>query len=205
MKSVSCFIAGVVLTLATTSYFGQDAPAQAAPPDNEELATMYKEDQADRSPKDGKLDWDVVATRDKARLARVREMYKEGVFVTGNDFYHAAMILQHAPRQNDYLLAHELCVLAISKGNKKAIWLAAASEDRYLDHGKLPQRFATQYTSADGSKFTLATVDEEVADWHRKMMNCPTLAEAKKREDEINKMYGGGDDKKGSTGGGGGQ
>jgi hypothetical protein len=54
-------------------------------------------------------------------------------------------------RPDDYLLAHELCVVAIGKGEKRARWLAAASEDRFLMALKRPQRFATQYHLATPS------------------------------------------------------
>src|SRR5436190_1379819 len=61
------------------------------------------------------------------------------------DYYRAAMILQHGDVAEDYLLAHEFCVVAISKGDARAKWLAAASEDRFLMNIDRPQRFATQF------------------------------------------------------------
>jgi hypothetical protein len=109
------------------------APAPANPQDDEELARMFKEDQSDRAPleKDGKpIDWSVVAKRDEARLARVKELYAAGRLRTGADHYHAAMVLQHAQAPEDFLLAHELCVVAIGKGEERAKWLAAARQDR---------------------------------------------------------------------------
>ena len=42
------------------------------------------------------------------------------------------MILQHGGEPEDYLLAHELCVVAIGRGEERAKWLAAASEDRFI-------------------------------------------------------------------------
>lgn len=200
MKTIAAFLIGVAVTIAGHAHLNQTPPQEQ---DSEELARMYKEDQAARTPdKDGKVDWRKMMEGDKIRLARVKEMYKKGEMKSGNDFYHAAMILQHAELPNDYLLSHDLCILAIIKGNKQAVWLAAASEDRYLDHNKLPQRFGTQYRSENGGPFKLTPVVEDVADWHRKLMNCPTLEEAKKREVEMNKMYGG--KSGGTTGGGGG-
>ena len=64
---------------------------------------------------------------------------------TGADNYYAAMILQHGEKPEDYLLAHELCIVAISKREAKAKWLAAATEDRFLMMIGHPQRFATQF------------------------------------------------------------
>jgi hypothetical protein len=84
-------------------------PAQAQPatpaPKDEELARLYTEDQKDREPPAGKsIDWSVVGPRDAARLARVKELYAAGRFKTGADYYHAAMVLQHAEIPEDYVL-----------------------------------------------------------------------------------------------------
>ena len=172
-------------------------PAQAQAPatqtqaskDNEELARLYREDQADRTSSGGKpIDWDAVEGRDKARLARVKELYAQNRLQTGADYFHTAMVLQHGGTPEDYLLAHELCVAAISKGNKEAKWLAAASEDRFLMTIGRPQRFATQYRSEGGdSPLKLYQVDSGVTDELRRAMDVPPLAKAKAKEAELNK------------------
>jgi hypothetical protein len=155
---------------------------------NAELAKMYTEDQSDRMPKDGKpIDWRIVGPRDKARMARMRELYSGGKLLTGTDYYHAAMILQHSDAPADYLLAHELCVVAISKREGRARWLAAASEDRFLNSINRPQRFGTQYRS-DGpnAPYRLSKVEDGVTDALRAAYNVPTLEAAKAREAEMN-------------------
>ena len=114
--------------------------------DSEELARLYEEDQSDR--KAGlQIDWEVVGPRDKMREARVKELYTRGQLRTGKDYHRAAMVLQHAQTPEDYLLAHEPCVIAIFKG-VDARWLAAASEDRFLRSIGRPQRFGTQCSKA---------------------------------------------------------
>jgi hypothetical protein len=109
---------------------------------------------------------------------------------TGADYYHAAMILQHAGEPEDYLLAHEFCIVAVSKGNRNAFWLAAATEDRFLMNIGRPQRFATQYKN-DGpnTPMRLYQVGEGVTDELRRAFNCPTLADAKAREAKMNEMF----------------
>jgi hypothetical protein len=186
---------GVLATLTlgplVTGGAGAWAGAMAAEKDNEELARLYREDQADRDPKDGKpLDWAVVGPRDRAREERVKELYKLDRLKTGNDYSNAAMVLQHGQKPEDYLLAHELCVVAISKGNQDARWLAAAAEDRFLMNLNRPQRFGTQYRSTppDGS-VKLYEVDPSVTDAHRRAMNTPTLAKAKEREAEMDAIF----------------
>ena len=151
--------------------------ATRAAKDNEELTRLFQEDQGDRSPeeKEGRsIDWTIVQPRDKARESRVKELYSNGSLLTGADYYHIAMILQHAETPDDYLLAHELCIVAISKGEQRAKWLAAASEDRFLMTIGRPQRFGTQYR-ADGpnAEFHLYPLGEGVTDDLRRAFDVP--------------------------------
>ena len=147
------------------------------------------EDQADRTPDDAKsIDWKILGPRDAARLKRAKELYAQNKLQTGADYYHAAMILQHGDVAEDFLLAHELCVVAISKGDTRAKWLAAASEDRFLMNIDRPQRFATQFR-CDGPpncEYHLYKLDSGVTDELRKGLDVPSLAEAKAREARMN-------------------
>ena len=163
------------------------SPAGSVEKDNEELARLFREDQADRTSKDGKpIDWNTVDARDKVREKRVKELYSTNQLRTGADYYHVAMVLQHASAPEDYLLAHELCVVAISKGDERAKWLAAASEDRFLMQIGRPQRFATQFRSVGNSTMRLYETDQGVTDELRRALNVPTLAQAKEREARMN-------------------
>jgi hypothetical protein len=161
------------------------------PQDNAELTRLHNEDQSDRTPADGKaIDWSKVAPRDKARLARTKEIYSQNQLITANDYYHAALILQHGNVPEDFLLAHEFCVVAITKGknDKQTRWLAAASEDRFLMNIGRPQRFGTQYQAYPATApYKLYEVDKGVTDELRRNMNTPSLAEARQREIELNK------------------
>ena len=165
------------------------AQSPSATKDNPELTRLMDEGQADRTPPAGKpIDWKVVGPRDDARLKRVKELYLRNQLRTGNDYFNAALILQHSETPEDYLLAHELCVVAISL--KHGIEsLAAASEDRFLMSIGRPQRFGTQYKS-DGPNqpMRLYNVEPGVTDHLRRIMNVPSLAEAKAHEAEMNKV-----------------
>jgi hypothetical protein len=161
--------------------------SDASPPqpqvvdDSGELRRLHDEDQADRSPSEGKpVDWRIVGPRDHARLVRVKELFAANRFRTANDYYHAAMILQHGEAPEDYLLAHEFCVVAIIKGknDKDTRWLAASSEDRFLMNIGRPQRFATQFRWADDGPVELYQVDRAVTDELRRLMGAHSLAEA---------------------------
>lgn len=98
------------------------------------LSAIFAEDQKDRKimESDQAYDWDSISIRDEEREKSVRELIETGKLKTGEDYYHAAMILQHGVEPEDHLLAHDLCIVAIGKGEEKAKWLAAASLDRFL-------------------------------------------------------------------------
>ena len=156
--------------------------------DNEELSRLCVEDQADRTLDPRQIDWTVVSTRDRARRARAKELYNQNRLQTGTDFFNAALILQHGDLPEDFLLAHELCVVAIIKGKSQAKSLAAATEDRFLMNIGRPQRFGTQYRSDPANApMKLYPVDPNVTDALRRALNVPTLAEAKALEAELNK------------------
>ena len=196
VKTLPAFIILTLLTiwLSPLLHFHSSqaqAPVVQALKDNEELARLFREDQADRKPPSGKpIDWAIVAGRDKARLARVKELYTRNGLQTGADYYHAAMLLQHGGVPEDYLLAHEFCVVANSRGknDRDTRWLAAASEDRFLMNIGRPQRFGTQYQSVGpNSPMKLYTVDSGVTDELRRMLDVPSLAKAREREAEMNR------------------
>src|SRR5690242_14986049 len=110
------FAAGGIGGLAAAPRQEQDRPASH---DNPELAGLYDEDQADRMPRGGQpIDWAVVGPRDRRREARVKALYESGEIRTGRDYHRAAMVLQHAGKPEDYLLAHEFCVVALAKGER---------------------------------------------------------------------------------------
>ena len=154
------------------------------------MKRLHDEDQSDRTPTDVKdIDWAIVSPRDKARLSRVKELYRQNRLQTASDYYHGAMILQHGDAPEDFLLAHEFCVLAIIRGknDKETKWLAASSEDRFLMNIGRPQRFGTQFHSEGNGPYKLYTVDSGVTDETRREMGVHSLAEARAHEAELNK------------------
>lgn len=160
------------------------AEPETPPPvtDNAELQRIFDADQGDRTPP---IDWNTVSARDEARELRVKALLSAGALRTGADFFHAAMVLQHAPTPNDYLLCHDLCVIAIGKGEERAKWLAAASLDRFLVSIDRPQRFGTQFgASRPNQPMRLRPVDPSVTDELRRAFNVPSLEEARAREEK---------------------
>jgi hypothetical protein len=114
---------------------------------NAEMAKIYGEDQKVRqSPKTiTKEDWVVIDKSDAERRQATRKLLAASQLHTGRDFTEAAFIFQHGGAPEDYLLAHTLAVIAVSKGDVTATWIAAATLDRYLQSIAQPQIYGTQY------------------------------------------------------------
>ena len=188
------------LALATLMAFGAGvasaqeqgvSPQSSGETSSTEMARLFQEDQADRTPASGKsIDWEEVGMRDEARERRVKELIQSGALRTGADYFHAAMVLQHASEPDDYLLAHDLSVIAIGKGEHRAKWLAAASLDRFLIAIGRPQRFGTQFVSRRSfHPPKLAPIDPHVPDQLRRELNVPSLEEAKEKEAAMTKEF----------------
>ncbi|HVT60680.1 MAG TPA: hypothetical protein VHR45_20075 [Thermoanaerobaculia bacterium] len=156
---------------------------------NREVYQMFEEDQADRpSDPNVKVDWSAVVERDRARRQRVLEIHRAGGLEAADDYYHAAMILQHGSAAEDFDLAHRLGVRAseLDPTNRQARWLAAAAKDRYLMTLGKPQLYGTQFKRDQGGPWFLYPVDPSITDDERAKWNVPPLAEAKKRAEALN-------------------
>jgi hypothetical protein len=195
-KTLFVFIACGLIILGLTWMAADADRSSSAAGANAELEQMFRADQADRTPADKKpIDWSIVGPRDLQRRKRVLEMYRAGDLKAGSDFFHAGMILQHGHEPEDFLLCHELCVTAVfchseEKGGwlAGAKWLAAASEDRFLQSIGRKQRFGTQYRTLDPDPtWRLGDIEEGVTDEMRKAWNTPSLAQARSRLAEMNR------------------
>jgi hypothetical protein len=151
---------------------------------NAELLKMYEEDQADRAGPIESMNWAEVSKRDAARRERVRAMRAQGLLKSGDDHFHAAMVMQHGDKPEDYELARELALKAaeLNPSLHTAKWLAAAAHDRYLWSVGKPQIYGTQFTQRDGGPWTIDPIDEKaVTDEERRAAGVPTLAETRAR------------------------
>lgn len=161
------------------------ATALELPRSNAELEALYVADQADRTPETAPADWSLVEKHDLERQTRVRELLDSGAVRTGRDYYHAAMVYQHANGADGVQLAHELAMIGACLGDKDSRWLAAASYDRMLMNLERPQRFGTQYRSDNGGKLKLYVTSDGVTDDMRSALHVPSLREAKEREQQM--------------------
>lgn len=85
------------------------------------------------------------------RIIKVKRLLVGGGIGIGSDYRKAAFILQHGSSEEDFLLAHTLAVVALAKGDAEAVWIAAATLDRYLQSVGKAQIYGTQRQSSDGS------------------------------------------------------
>ena len=149
---------------------------------NEKLRSIYIADQADRA--EGILQPSVIE-RDLARRLRVRELLSANAVHTADDFFHAAMVFQHGPEEEDCRIANDLARKALELGHVgeawwcSAAWLVAASHDRLLMRQGTAQKYGTQFLrrGPDGP-LELWEVDPDTTDEERAALNVPPIAEA---------------------------
>jgi hypothetical protein len=158
--------------LLVTPSAGANLPAA----NNAEMAAIFKADQANRST--DQIDWPIVKAADEKRRERTKQLLDAGALRTGEDFYDAAFVFQHGEAPNDFLKAHLLAIIATAKGQSDALWIAAATLDKYLQETGKPQVLGTQFTRVEGGKFTQEPYDRTVAsDAMRKAIQVPSIAE----------------------------
>ncbi|WP_058185656.1 hypothetical protein [Terracidiphilus gabretensis] len=142
---------------------------------NAEMKAIYDQDQHDRMTQN--INWKVVGKSDAERREKTRKLLADGALHTGKDYEEAAFVFQHGDSAQDYLLAHTLAMVAISKGDSTAIWIAAATLDRYLETVKQQQVFGTQYSSDPKQKWTQEPYDRTlVSDALRNQLGVPSQA-----------------------------
>jgi hypothetical protein len=112
---------------------------------NAEMNAIFAEDQRVRMASE--IDWSTVNETDAKRREQTRHLLAIGALHTDKDYEEAAFVLQQDDRPEDYLLAHTLAMVAESKGNSTAIWIASATLDRYLEKIGQKQIFGTQFSS----------------------------------------------------------
>lgn len=163
---------------------------------NAALRAMTNADQAARS--GGAIDWKVLSEQDRARRDKVRAMLAAGAIVTAEDFYNAAMIMQHGEVPDDYRLAYSLASISktidadstsFTPVYKTAKWLTAAAWDRLMMNLKKPQWYGTQFMKPYGaSLWQFYQLDENaVTDEERMALGVMSKAQAQQKLADMNK------------------
>lgn len=141
---------------AQTAIQSQSTPTVVPLKNNSEMQKIFLDDQLDRGnnpyaksgdPQPQALDGKSVRANDDAREIRVHAILDTGQIITATDYFRAALIFQHAGTSDGYLLAHILAEVAVAKGDSSALWLSAATLDRYLINIHQKQVFGTQFAA----------------------------------------------------------
>jgi hypothetical protein len=162
------------------------AAASAQTPLLKELA---KEDQDSRTGK-------TIARTDDERRAIVLRLIGEGALKGPEDKFDAALVLQHTGMTfcegrlvsysaDNYLLAHFLFQSAYDGGYKDALYLIAASMDRYLSMTEGTQKYGTNREfNQKTEKEEWVPIDRKTTDAERAKYGVPPLAELLKQYPE---------------------
>lgn len=150
------------------------------------LRQLAKEDQDSRMGKH-------VERTDDERVKIVLEYVAEGTLKGPEDQFDAALILQHTPLKtcgkqlvsesaDNYLIAHYLFISAYAGGDKDALFLIAASMDRYLWLTEGYQKYGTNRVFNDATgKEEWVPIDRKTTDSERAKYGVPPLAELLKQ------------------------
>ncbi len=155
--------------------------------DNKELRILFKEDQKDRTPESGEINWEVVLVRDSVRLNRTFEIVENQQLQTPNDYYHAATIFQHGYDTIASRMAVEMMQKAIELDSTINKWLLAAAIDRDLQRRGEPQVFGIQFTKNEEGKWVLYDIDTtKIDDKTRKEYGVSSLSELRMQAERMN-------------------
>ncbi len=114
---------------------------------------LYLEDQRERKRVFGihgtkttnKKDIRELGRNDEKRLYELRAYLRSNTLKTGREFYVAAMLLQHGKKPAHYKKAHMYANASAKLGYTPALWLTAATLDRYLKSLGRQQKYGTQF------------------------------------------------------------
>lgn len=114
------------------------------------------------------------STLRRERCARVCDIAVDGGIRTGEDFYHAAVVLLHGETPEEFATALHFARTAAKQQEPRAWSVIAATWDRLLIAKKRPQRFGTQFVKING-KWSLGAVDPSTTDAERALYAVPPL------------------------------
>jgi TonB family protein len=142
--------------------------------DHERLAQLAFDDQKDRQEKSSK-----TSVNDYARTEEIYQILSKEELKTSNDFYNAALVLQHGGKSEDFKQANLLAkkAVALNPNNSNAKTLVATSQDRYLESNNKPQWYGTQLIEL-GDKEYLHPIDTSIiTEQDRKDLGVQSLSQ----------------------------
>jgi hypothetical protein len=160
----------------------EDPEKQAAR--SQELQTLVKEDQSDRTPP---IDWQRVLPRDEARRKRIGEIFGEGCFKSAQDYAAAALVYQHGNIPDHFFQTYLWAKRAVELGDSSQKRLMAMGIDRYLVNIGHKQLFATQASKPTMNDcWCLEELEKSFPEKKRVELAQKSLAEALQWVDSLN-------------------
>ena len=161
-----------VLVIIGGLYSGLGAASQ--------LEDLYQADQAARQGKDpATINWDVVAKQDAVRRQQVRDILASGKAFSANEYFSAALIMQHGYEPEDFQQAMTLAQQAVKQDPKhqQAKWLSCSAQDRYLLKIGKPQIWGTNirrkpHPSKEYDIYYLPDFDKSARSDHQRQNDC---------------------------------
>ncbi|HRJ57420.1 MAG TPA: hypothetical protein PK152_07355 [Anaerolineales bacterium] len=134
------FVSGMAGIVFSNLYMPPAIPSAALPVDKQ-INYIYETDQGDRLA----MRFIKLNERDTVRLLRILALYEQGVILSPENKYQAAMILQHGTKSEHYELAYTLAKESNEMGYENELWKAAY--DRWMLSLGKPQVYGTQTTA----------------------------------------------------------
>jgi len=154
---------------------------------NQEHQFIHDEDQADRLPESGEIDWNVVLVRDSIRLSRAYEIVNSEKFETSKDYYNLAIIFQHGYDTIASRMAVMMMEKAVELDSTINKWLLAAAIDRDLQRNGKPQIFGIQFSKNEDGIWELYNIDTtKVSDEKRKEYGVASLTTLRAEAEKTN-------------------
>lgn len=142
--------------------------------DHQRLAQLAFDDQKDRKQNSAN-----TSVNDYSRTEEVYQILSLEKLKTSNDFYNAALVLQHGGKSEDFRQANLLAKKAVelNPNNADAKALVAMSQDRYLESKNQPQWYGTQLIEL-GDKEYLHPIDTTIiTEQDRKDLGVQSLSQ----------------------------
>lgn len=198
MLAYSCLLVAIPLSLdhaAAGEKKDDTAPPKRDEKLQKELLDRVREDQEARkelikNPSEDSPAARKVADIDRKNTARLKEIIEKhgwpGRSLVGEDGAHAAWLLvQHADRDREFQKrCLKLLEKAVKAGEASGVDLAYLT-DRVLVAENKKQLYGTQFRVTDGKLEPSPIEDEANVDRRRKEVGLPSLAEYRKRMEEV--------------------
>lgn len=142
--------------------------------DHPGLAALARADQADRVARRPE-----TSANDIGRKKEVYQILAKEELSTSNDYFNAAIVLQHGEEPEDYQQANALAKKAVELNpeNTEAKVLIAQSQDRYLVHTNQPQWYGTQRIELGEMEYLYPVDTTAITEQQRAALGVRTLKE----------------------------